>query len=162
VADKKSTGTPAIMAAQSAGVWFQLHTYSHDSHLRDFGREAAEALGVSPSKVFKTLLAEVDADSVCALVPVEAKLNLKALAATHGGKRAVMMEPARAERLSGYVVGGISPLGQRTALPTYVDDSAEGFPTIFISAGKRGWEIELTCAALVQLTGGRLAHLRST
>ncbi len=162
MADKKSTGTPAIMAAQSAGVLFQLHNYSHDPHVRDFGREAAEALGVSPSMVFKTLLAEVDKDSVCAVVPVEAKLNLKALAALHGGKRAMMMEPARAERLSGYVVGGISPIGQRTTLPTYIDNSAEAFPAIFISAGKRGWEIELTCAALVQLTSGRLAKLSST
>jgi Cys-tRNA(Pro)/Cys-tRNA(Cys) deacylase len=159
--NKKSGGTPAILAANKAGVPYQLHNYVHDTRVNDFGQEAAAALGVSPTMVFKTLLAEVDDQPVCAVVPVESKLNLKALAAIHDGKRAVMMEPARAERLSGYVVGGISPFGQRTTLPTYIDDSAQTFSTVYVSAGKRGLEIELACSALVHLTQGVLTRLRT-
>ncbi len=158
---REPAGTPAIIAAQKAGITFHLHSYRHDPHASSYGREAAEALGIAPALVFKTLLAEVDTHPVCAVVPVESMLDLKALAATHGGKRATMMEPVRAERLTGYVVGGISPLGQRSVLATYVDDTADASPTIYISAGKRGLEIELSCSDLLTLTAGQLSRLRT-
>lgn len=161
MARRESAGTPAIVAARQAGITFHLHRYHHDSLAGSYGLEAAEALGIAPELIFKTLLAEVDTQPVCAVVPVESKLDLKALAATHGGKRASMMEPARAERLTGYVVGGISPLGQQTRLATYIDDTADTSPTMYISAGKRGLEIELACSDLLTLTSGKLLRLRA-
>lgn len=161
MARRETLGTPAILAARKAGITFEIHSYHHDPKAHSYGMEAVEALGVSPALVFKTLVAEVDSHPVCAVVPVESMLDLKALAATHGGKRATMMEPARAERLTGYVLGGISPLGQRTTIATYVDDSAETSPTVYISAGKRGLEIELSCPDLLTLTSGKLARLRA-
>lgn len=149
-------GTPATVALEMAGVPFTVHSYSHDpSSGLGYGEEAAAALGVSQDRVFKTLVADVDGALTVAVVPVSASLDLKALAAAAGGKRAAMADPAAAERTTGYVLGGISPLGQRKALPTVVDDSALAHPTVFVSAGKRGLEVELAPADLTALTAAR-------
>ena len=122
-----------------------------------FGMEAAQALGLDPAQVFKTLLADVDGRLTVAVVPVDRSLDLKALATAVGGKRAVMAEPAVAERATGYVVGGISPLGQRRALPTVVDASALRWPAVLVSAGRRGLDVELAPDDLVRLTGASTA-----
>jgi len=135
---------------------FRVHAYTHGAGAA-YGPEAAEALGIEPARVFKTLIAEVDGALTVAVVPVAAKLDLKALAAAVGGKRAKMAEVTAAERATGYVAGGISPLGQRKRLPTVLDTSAEAFDTMFCSAGRRGLEIELAPADLVRLTGAKLA-----
>ncbi|MFI0152905.1 Cys-tRNA(Pro) deacylase [Streptomyces lydicus] len=156
---RKSVGTPATVALTEADVRFTTHSYEHDPAAASYGEEAAEALGVSPDQVFKTLLAEVDGTLTVAVVPVSGSLDLKALAAAVGGKRAAMADPAAAERSTGYVRGGISPLGQRKRLPTVVDASAEGRPTVCVSAGRRGLEVELSPADLVALTGARLAPI---
>jgi Cys-tRNA(Pro)/Cys-tRNA(Cys) deacylase len=153
------TATPATTRLEKAGVPFRVHAYTHDAGAA-YGPEAAEALGVEPARVFKTLVAEVDGMLTVAIVPVAAKLDLKALAAAVGGKRAKMAEVAAAERATGYVAGGISPLGQRKRLPTVLDASAGGFETVFCSAGRRGLEIELAPADLVRLTGAKLAPVR--
>ena len=142
-------GTPAIVAAERAGVAFTVHEYVHDPKASSYGLEAAEKLGIDPGHVFKTLVADVDGTATVAIVPVEAELDLKAL-----GKRAAMARPADAERITGYVTGGISPLGQRRRLPTVLDDSALALDTIHVSAGRRGLEIELAPADLLALTGG--------
>jgi Cys-tRNA(Pro)/Cys-tRNA(Cys) deacylase len=142
-------GTPAIVAAEKAGVAFSVHEYAHDPKAPSYGLEAADKLGVDPARVFKTLVADVDGVHTVAIVPVEAELDLKAL-----GKRAAMAKPADAERVTGYVTGGISPLGQRRRLPLVLDDSALAYDTIHVSAGRRGLEIELAPADLLALTGG--------
>ena len=153
-------GTPAILAADRAQVAYTVHEYAHDPRAESYGLEAAEALGVDPERVFKTLLAAVDGGRlVVAVVPVTALLDLKAVAAAAGGRKADMAKPADAERATGYVVGGISPLGQKKRLPTFVDASAEGHTTIHVSAGRRGLEIELAPADLVALTGGTVAAI---
>ncbi|UKY49610.1 Cys-tRNA(Pro) deacylase [Streptomyces inhibens] len=156
---KKSVGTPATVALTEAGVAFTTHSYEHDPAAPSYGEEAAEALGVAPDQVFKTLLAEVDGTLTVAVVPVSGSLDLKALAAAVGGKRAVMADPAAAERSTGYVLGGISPLGQRKRLRTVVDASAEGRPTVCVSAGRRGLEVELAPEDLVALTDARVAPI---
>ena len=143
-------GTPAIVAAERAGIAFTVHTYAHDLTAASYGLEAAEQLGVDPARVYKTLVADVDGILTVAIVPVEAQLDLKAL-----GKRARMADTKLAERTTGYVAGGISPLGQRKRLPTVLDDSALAHDTIHVSAGRRGLEIELAPADLLALTGGR-------
>jgi len=143
-------GTPAIVAAERAGVAFSVHEYEHDPKAASYGLEAVEKLGLDPARVFKTLVADVDGALTVAIVPVEAQLDLRAL-----GKRASMADPKLAERTTGYVTGGISPLGQRKQLPTLLDESALGFDTIHVSAGRRGLEIELAPADLLALTGGR-------
>jgi Cys-tRNA(Pro)/Cys-tRNA(Cys) deacylase len=150
-------GTPATRVLAEAGVPHVLRTYAHDPRSTSYGLEAAAALGVEPERVFKTLLADVDAALVVAVVPVDAQLDLKLLAAAVGGKRAVMAEVARAERATGYVAGGISPLGQRQALPTVVDESALAHATILVSGGRRGMDVELQPADLVALTHARVA-----
>ena len=127
-------GTPATAAATRAGVAYSVHDYAHDPAATSYGEEAAAALGVPPARVFKTLLAAVDGRLTVAVVPVAGSLDLKALACAVGGKRATMAEPAEAERATGYVLGGISPLGQKRRLPTVVDTSALGFETVFVSA----------------------------
>ena len=124
-----------------------------------FGEEAAEALGVDVARVFKTLVAQVDAALWVAVVPVPTHLDLKALAAAAGGKRATLAEPADAERATGYVLGGISPLGQRKRLPTVVDATALDHPTVFVSGGRRGLDVELAGSDLVRLTGARTAPI---
>lgn len=140
-----------------------VRTYEHDprGHERglSYGLEAAEALGADPRTVFKTLVADVDGALTVAVVPVDAQLDLKALAAARGGKRAAMADPTAAERATGYVVGGISPLGQRKRLPTVVDASALEFPVVLVSAGRRGVDVELAPADLVRLTAARTAPI---
>ncbi|RMI43567.1 Cys-tRNA(Pro) deacylase [Streptomyces triticirhizae] len=152
-------GTPATVAADRAGVAFTLHEYRHDPAVRAFGEEAAQVLGQDPERVFKTLVAEVDGALTVALVPVSASLSLKALASAAGGKRATMADPAVAERATGYVRGGISPLGQRKRLPTVVDVSAARHATVLVSAGRRGLEIELSPDDLVSLTAATTAPI---
>ena len=122
-----------------------------------YGEAGAAALGVEPERMLKTLLVDLDGELVCAVVPVAGSLDLKALSAALGGKRAVMADPARAERSSGYVVGGISPLGQRTRLRTVVDETVELFARVHVSAGRRGLSVELAPADLLRLTGGQVA-----
>jgi Cys-tRNA(Pro)/Cys-tRNA(Cys) deacylase len=145
------------VALTRAEVAFTLHPYEHDPAAPSYGLEAAEALGVEAARVFKTLLASVDGRLVVGVVPVSGQLDLKALAAAVGGKRAVMADPAEAERVTGYVVGGISPLGQKRPLPTVVDESATGYETVFVSGGRRGLDLELSPADLVRVTGARTA-----
>ena len=147
-------GTPAIAAAARAGVAFAVHEYRHDPRAESYGLEAVEKLGLDPARVFKTLVADVDGAMTVAIVPVEAQLDLRAL-----GKRARMADASAAERATGYVTGGISPLGQRRALPTVVDASALDHETIHVSAGRRGLELELAPADLVELTGARVAPI---
>ena len=152
-------GTPATIALSRAGVPHTLHPYLHDPAASYYGEEAAAALGVATSRVFKTLLADVDGRLVVAVVPVSGSLDLKALAEAVGGKRAAMADPASAERATGYVVGGISPLGQRRRLPTVVDASALDHPTVFVSGGRRGLDVELMASDLVALTGATTAAI---
>lgn len=152
-------GTPALIAASKANVSFRVHEYHHDQRAESYGTEAAEALGLDPSHVFKTLIADVDGRLVCAVVPVAGSLDLKALAAAAGGRKAVMAKAPDAERVTGYVVGGISPLGQKKRLPVFIDRTAFSYETIHISAGKRGLEIELTPADLLALTNGQAVDI---
>ncbi|WP_294181748.1 Cys-tRNA(Pro) deacylase [uncultured Schumannella sp.] len=151
--------TPATVALRAAGIAFREHPYTHDPASRNFGAEAAEQLGLDTDLVFKTLLAEVDGRLAVAVVPVSGKLDLKALAAALGGKKAVMADPALAERKTGYLVGGISPIGQKTALPTVLDETVELFDTIFVSGGRRGFDIELAPADLQRITHAVIADI---
>lgn len=157
-----ATGTPATALLSKAHIEFTLHAYRHDPRAEGFGEEAAAALGVDPARIFKTLVVQVDATLACAVVPVAARLDLKAFAATVGGKRAALAEPATAARATGYVVGGISPLGQKSRLPVVVDTSAQGFDTVFVSAGRRGLQLELVPADLVRAANGRFAPISAT
>lgn len=152
-------GTPATVALTKAQAPFSTHAYEHDPAAASYGAEAAEAMGVAPERVFKTLLADVDGTLTVAVVPVSGSLDLKALASAVGGKKAAMADPAAAERSTGYVLGGISPLGQRKRLRTVVDGSALGFETVFCSAGRRGLEVELAPADLVRLTSAVTAAI---
>jgi len=152
-------GTTATMALERAGIPFTLHEYPHDPKHESYGREASQALGVPPERVFKTLIAEVDGSLVTGVVPVEGQLDLKALAAACGGKKAAMAQVAAAERATGYVAGGISPVGQRKRLPVVLDESAMRFATVFCSAGRRGLEIELAPADLVRATDAKVAGI---
>ena len=154
-----STGTPATRLLAEAGVLHVLRTYSHDPRSASYGLEAAAALGVEPERVFKTLLADVDGALVVGVVPVDTQLDLKLLAAAVGGKRAAMAEVARAERATGYVAGGISPLGQRQSHPTVVDESALASATILVSGGRRGLDVELAPNDLIELTHARVAPI---
>ncbi len=146
-------GTPATAALDRAGVPYRLHPYDHDPRATSYGLEAATALGVDPTRVFKTLLASLDGSLVVAIVPVSGQLDLKALARALGGSRAVMAGVADAERVTGYVAGGISPVGQKRPLRTVLDDSALDHDTILVSAGRRGLDLELAPADLVEITG---------
>ncbi|MEU0580234.1 Cys-tRNA(Pro) deacylase [Streptomyces griseoincarnatus] len=156
---QQSNGTPATVALTAAEVPFTVHSYDHDPSHPSYGEEAAEAMGVSPDRVFKTLVADVDGALTVAVVPVAGQLDLKALASAAGGKRASMADPALAERTTGYVRGGISPLGQRKKLPTVLDESATRHETICVSAGRRGLEVELTPTDLANLTSAVLAPI---
>jgi Cys-tRNA(Pro)/Cys-tRNA(Cys) deacylase len=153
------SGTPATVALRAAGIPFAEHEYRHDAGAETFGGEAAAALGVEPARVFKTLLADVDGAMVVGIVPVTAMLDLKALAAARGGKRAVMADPRAAERRTGYVVGGISPIGQKTASPTVLDESAELWDTVYVSGGRRGFDIEISPADLVAAVSATIAAI---
>lgn len=156
---QQSGGTPATVALTAAGTAYTLHAYEHDPASPSYGEEAAEALGVSPDRVFKTLVADVDSELTVAVVPVTGSLDLKALAAAVGGKRASMADPATAERTTGNVRGGISPLGQRKRLRTVLDSSARTHPTICVSAGHRGLEVELSPTDLTTLTSAVVAPI---
>ncbi|WP_435970614.1 Cys-tRNA(Pro) deacylase [Streptomyces sp. Qhu_M48] len=156
---KNTGGTPATVALTAAGTPFTLHAYEHDPASPSYGEEAAEALGVSPGRVFKTLVADVDGELTVAVVPVAGQLDLKALASAVGGKRAAMADPAAAERTTGYVRGGISPLGQRKRLRTVLDSSAADHSSICVSAGRRGLEVELSPADLAALTSAVVAPI---
>jgi Cys-tRNA(Pro)/Cys-tRNA(Cys) deacylase len=136
-----------------------VHRYEHDPRRGSYGLEASDALGIAPERVFKTLVAEVDGVLTVGVVPVAGQLDLKALAAAAGGKRAVMADVAAAERATGYVAGGISPVGQRRRLPVVIDSSALEFPTVFCSGGRRGLEIELAPTDLVRATGARVSAI---
>jgi Cys-tRNA(Pro)/Cys-tRNA(Cys) deacylase len=153
--------TPAVRALERAKASFSLHEYdpADGAGGHGYGEVAVAALGADPARVLKTLVTRVDGTLTVAVVPVSAQLDLKALAAAAGGRRAAMAEPADAERATGYVRGGISPLGQRKALPTVVDESALGFPTVLVSAGRRGLQVELEPADLVRLTRARTAPI---
>ncbi len=152
--------TPGIDAAKRAGIAYTIHSYEHDKTAASYGEEAADKLGLSPARVFKTLLAQLDnRELVVAVVPVARQLNLKQLATALQARAAEMARPADAERATGYVVGGISPLGQKKRLRTVVDVSAREHATIYVSAGRRGLEIELAADDLVQLTQGLFAAI---
>lgn len=154
-----AAGTPATVALTAAGVPFVPRAYDHDPRAAAFGLEAAEKLGVEAERVFKTLLASVDGALVVGIVPVAEQLDLKALAQAVGGKRAEMADPALAERKTGYVVGGISPIGQKTALPTVLDETAILFESILVSGGRRGFDLELAPDDLLRVTAGSYAPI---
>ncbi|MDA0635200.1 Cys-tRNA(Pro) deacylase [Nonomuraea sp. MCN248] len=156
---KTRGGTPATVALEKAGARFTLHPYDHDPAAQAYGEEAADALGVPYERIFKTLVAETEGGLAVAVVPVAGRLDLKALASALGGKRAAMADAAKVERVTGYVVGGISPLGQRKRLPTVVDASALEFETVYFSAGRRGLQIETAPSALIELTGAVTAPI---
>ncbi|MFM1965454.1 MAG: Cys-tRNA(Pro) deacylase [Actinomycetota bacterium] len=162
MARRAPAGTPALVALQRAGVEHSVHAYEHDPAAESYGLEAAQALGLDPSTVFKTLLAEVDGSPTVGIVPVTGQLDLKALAASRGGKRAQMMDVSAAERLTGYVAGGISPLGQRKALPTVIDASARDLATIYVSGGRRGLDIGLAPEDLARLTVATFAPIAAS
>jgi Cys-tRNA(Pro)/Cys-tRNA(Cys) deacylase len=155
--------TPAVTMAQKAGIIFTLHRYGHDPDAPSFGAEAAEKLNLPAERVFKTLVASMTLAGretlAVAVVPVSGQLDLKRLAAALGGKKAAMAEVAEAQRATGYLVGGISPLGQKRRLPAVLDESALDFPTVFVSAGRRGLEIEVAPADLRRLTGAVVASV---
>ena len=152
-------GTPATVALTRAGIGFRVRTYEHDPASTNFGLEAAEALDLDPDRVYKTLFTSVDGRLVVGIVPVSGQLDLKAVAAAVGGKKAVMADPADAERASGYVVGGISPVGQKRAHPTVLDESALRHPTIYVSGGRRGMDLEIAPADLVAVTRATTAAI---
>jgi Cys-tRNA(Pro)/Cys-tRNA(Cys) deacylase len=147
-----SQGTPATAALAAAGVSFVLHPYSHDPSAASYGLEAAEVLGIDPKRVFKTLMVEVEGKLAVGIVPVSGNLDLKSVAAALGSKKAAMADPKAAERRTGYVLGGISPLGQRQPSPTVLDESALSFDTILVSGGRRGLDIEIAPGDLIRLT----------
>lgn len=153
-------GTTATIALNRAKIPFTLHEYAHDPRSGAYGLEASEALGVPPERVFKTLVAAVDGGALAVgVVPVHRQLDLKALAAAVGGKKAVLAEVAAAERATGYVAGGISPVGQKRRLPVIIDSSALDQSTMFCSAGRRGLQIEIAPADLINATGAKLAPI---
>jgi Cys-tRNA(Pro)/Cys-tRNA(Cys) deacylase len=155
--------TPAIKTAEKARIVFTVHDYEHDPNADSYGLEAAAALGVDEARVFKTLLVSLQggtAPLAVGIVPVESQLDLKAFAAVAGAKKASMADPKQAERVTGYVVGGISPLGQKKSLPTIIDTSATEFDTVYVSAGRRGLEIELAPNDLQALCTATLANIK--
>lgn len=151
--------TPAILVLRRAGTPHTVHRYDHDPASPSYGLEAAQALGVEAKRVFKTLLADCAGQAVVAVVPASRQLDLRALASVTGAKKAAMMAAPEAERATGYVIGGISPLGQRRRLPLVLDESALAFETVFVSGGRRGLEIELAPQALIALSGGSVARI---
>jgi Cys-tRNA(Pro)/Cys-tRNA(Cys) deacylase len=157
---KGAGATPATVALHRAGIAFTEHAYVHDPSAASYGTEAADVLGLDPRRVLKTLLASVDGRLTVAVVPVAGQLDLKALAAAVGGKRATMADAADAERATGYVVGGISPVGQRRAHPTVVDDSVLDLDVVYVSGGRRGLDLGLAPGDLVRVTAATVARVR--
>ena len=155
-------GTTATIALERAKIPFTVHEYKHDPRSGSYGLEASEAMGVPPERVFKTLVASMDGSLAVGVVPVHRQLDLKALAAAIGGKKAVMAEVAAAERATGYVAGGISPVGQKKRLPVVVDSSALGLATIFCSGGRRGLDIELAPADLIRVVDATVAVIATS
>lgn len=152
--------TPAIDQARKAGIAFEIQEYEHDPNADSYGEEAVVKLGLSPDQVFKTLVVKLDSGALAVgVVPVTGKLNLKQMAKAAGAKKATMAEARDVERVTGYVLGGVSPLGQKKRLKTVVDASAESLQTVHVSAGRRGLEIALAPADLVALTGGAFAPI---
>lgn len=152
--------TPAINSATKAKIPYQIHEYTHDPATESYGLEAAEKLGLEPKRVFKTLVVTLDGKSLAvAILPVESQLNMKLIARAAGAKKAAMADKNEVMRSSGYVLGGVSPLGQKKLLPTFLHNAAETEPTIFVSAGRRGLEIELAPQDLLRLTRGQFAPL---
>jgi Cys-tRNA(Pro)/Cys-tRNA(Cys) deacylase len=156
-----ATGTPATKLLKSAGIKYTEHEYSHDPNSTSFGLEAAEKLGINPNRVFKTLIANVDETFAVAVVPVNQQVSLKSLSRALNAKRASMADPAQAARLTGYVVGGISPLGQKRLLATVIDESAKQFETILVSGGRRGFDIELSPNDLAEQLSALFAEIAS-
>lgn len=160
MAKKKSAGgTPATVALTRAGIDFVLYEYHHDPRATSYGLEAAEALGLDPGRVLKTLMVSLDGALTVGIVPVSGQLDLKGLARALGGSKALMADVAAAERATGYVAGGISPVGQKRRHPTVLDDTATGFDTVFVSAGRRGLDLEIAPADLVTATGAVVAPI---
>ena len=156
---RASGGTPATAALSAAGIAFEVRSYDHDPRVTSYGAEAAEALGVDPARVFKTLMASLDSRLVVGIVPVTGQLDLKALARALGGSKAVMADVAAAERATGYVAGGISPIGQKRAHPTVLDASALENDTVLVSGGRRGLDVELAPRDLVAITAAVTATI---
>ena len=152
-------GTGAILALQEAGITPVIHTYEHDERAQAWGLEAAQALGLDPARVFKTLLVSHEKALAVVVIPVASRLDLKAIAKQLGWKKAQLADPALAQRTTGYVVGGISPLGQKKALPTLIDASAATHETVFVSGGRRGLDLELDPQVLAQLTKASFAEV---
>ncbi len=155
-------GTPATEALSRAGVEFVLHAYDHDPDSTDYGNEAAEALGIDPLRIFKTLVVDLGStrpELAVAVVPVAGMLSLKHAATALGAKKAAMADKALVARSTGYVLGGVSPLGQRTPLPTVIDETAQLWDTIYVSAGKRGLQVELAADDLARVTGATFADI---
>ncbi|MGM0856303.1 MAG: Cys-tRNA(Pro) deacylase [Pseudomonadota bacterium] len=152
--------TPAINSAKHAGIVFHVHDYAHDAAAESYGLEAAEKLGVPPAQVFKTLVVILDGKQMAVgMVPVDKQLGLKQIAKAAGAKKATMAAPAEVERATGYVLGGVSPLGQKKRLASFLDASAESFATLYVSAGRRGLEIELAPNDLLALSQAQLAPI---
>ncbi|MBC7275207.1 Cys-tRNA(Pro) deacylase [Nocardioides sp.] len=158
-AGKRAGGTPATVALTRAGIDYTLHPYEHDPRAESYGLEAAEALGVEPERVFKTLMASLDGRLVVGIVPVTGQLDLKSLARALGGAKAHMADVAAAERATGYVAGGISPVGQKRSHPTVLDESATAYETVYVSGGRRGLDLELAPADLVGITDATTAPI---
>jgi Cys-tRNA(Pro)/Cys-tRNA(Cys) deacylase len=154
-----SKGTPATALLTKNNIAYTAHTYDADPGASSYGAATAAALGIAPARLFKTLVATVDGRLAVGVVPVAGSLDLKALAMALGGKRGAMAEPAAAQRATGYVTGGISPFGQRSRLPMVVDASASGWPTVFVSGGRRGLQVEVAPADLIRLTGAVVAAI---
>ena len=152
--------TPAIALLRKKKVAHAVYEYEHDPSAESYGLEAAEKLGIDPARMFKTLVVKLDKGTLAVgIVPVSSLLNLKRMAKACSAKKAAMAQPAEVERATGYVLGGVSPLGQKKRLPTVIDETAENFETVYVSAGKRGMDVELAPADLVGLLGARLADL---
>ncbi|MCF2706111.1 Cys-tRNA(Pro) deacylase [Arcanobacterium haemolyticum] len=153
-------GTPALQALEAAGIAYELIEYEHSDHFEHgYALDTAAVLGRDPATLFKTLMVLVDGKPTCAVVPATGMLNLKSLAKAAGGKKAEMMEPSKAEKLTGYVTGGISPIGQRTTSPTYIDESARAFPRIAVSGGKRTASVDIAPDDLAKLVGATFAAI---